>query len=132
MSSRSSRSTLRPTTARASPAVGLDRAPQEPQTAPVWVIVSLPVYFATALNSARAWSIWSYAYRNVFEDLLLEGANQGRMSVANARITAFSIIEIAEGVPRWFRPTGEVSINQLASLYGEFALRLAGVRGGET
>jgi AcrR family transcriptional regulator len=71
-------------------------------------------------------------YSNVFEDLLLEGANQGRMSVANAKITAFSIIEMAEGVPRWFRPTGEVSVNQLAYLYGEFALRVAGVGGGET
>jgi hypothetical protein len=42
-------------------------------------------------------------YRNVFEDLL-EGANQGRMSVAHAKITAFSIIEMAEGVPRGFSP----------------------------
>jgi AcrR family transcriptional regulator len=66
-------------------------------------------------------------YRKVFEDLLIEGANQGRMSVSNAKITAFSIIEMAEGVPRWFRPRGEVSINQLAYLYGEFALRIAGV-----
>lgn len=66
-------------------------------------------------------------YRKVFEDLLIEGANQGRMSVSNAKITAFSIIEMAEGLPRWFRPGGEVSINQMAYLYGEFALRIAGV-----
>jgi AcrR family transcriptional regulator len=66
-------------------------------------------------------------YRKVFEDLLTEGASQGRMSVSNAKITAFSIIEMAEGVPRWFRPGGEVSINQLAYLHGEFALRVAGV-----
>jgi TetR/AcrR family transcriptional regulator, cholesterol catabolism regulator len=66
-------------------------------------------------------------YRKVFEDLLIEGANQGRMSVPNAKITAFAIIEMAEGVPRWFRPRGEVSINQLAYLYGEYALRIAGV-----
>jgi AcrR family transcriptional regulator len=71
-------------------------------------------------------------YRKGFEDLLIEGANQGHMSVSNAKITAFSIIEMAEGVPRWFRPGGEVSINQLAYLYGEFALRVAGVRNGAT
>jgi AcrR family transcriptional regulator len=71
-------------------------------------------------------------YRKVFEDLLIEGANQGSMSVSNTKITAFSIIEMAEGVPRWFRPGGEVSINQLAYLYGEFALRVAGVRSGTT
>ena len=66
-------------------------------------------------------------YRNVFEDLLIEGVNQNRMSVSDPKITAFSIIEMAEGVPRWFRPSGEVSTNQLAYLYGEFALRVAGV-----
>jgi AcrR family transcriptional regulator len=67
-------------------------------------------------------------YRKVFEDLLIEGATQDRMSVSNAKITAFAIIEMAEGVPRWFRPGGDVSINQLAYLYGEYALRVAGVR----
>jgi AcrR family transcriptional regulator len=66
-------------------------------------------------------------YRKVVEDLLTEGVDHGRMSVCNAKITASSIIEMAEGVPRWFRPAGEVSINQLAYLYGEFALRIAGV-----
>jgi hypothetical protein len=67
-------------------------------------------------------------YRKVFEDLLVEGVKQGRMSISNAKITAFAIIEMAEGVPRWFRPGGDVSINQLAYLYGEYALRIAGVR----
>ena len=71
-------------------------------------------------------------YRKVFEDLLIEGATQNRMSVSNAKITAFSIIEMAEGIPRWFRPRGAVSINQLAYLYGEFALRIAGVQDGAT
>ena len=66
-------------------------------------------------------------YRKVFEDLLIEGAKQGRMSVSSAKITAFAIIEMAEGVPRWFRPGGDASINQLAYLYGEYALRIAGV-----
>ncbi len=66
-------------------------------------------------------------YRNAFEDLIAEGNRQGRMSVSNAKIAAFAIIEMAEGVPRWFRPGREVSINQLAYLYGEYALRIVGV-----
>jgi AcrR family transcriptional regulator len=66
-------------------------------------------------------------YRAAFEDLLDEGVSRGRMAVANPRIAAFAIIEMAEGVPRWFRPGGDMSINQLAYLYGEFALRIAGV-----
>jgi AcrR family transcriptional regulator len=66
-------------------------------------------------------------YRSSFENLLVEGVSQGRMAVANPKIAAFAIIEMAEGVPRWFRPGGDMSINQLAYLYGEFALRIAGV-----
>ena len=66
-------------------------------------------------------------YRAAFEDLIAEGVARGRMAVANPKIAAFSIIEMAEGVPRWFRPGGDMSINQLAYLYGEFALRIAGV-----
>jgi hypothetical protein len=49
------------------------------------------------------------------------------MSVSDAKIAAFAIIEMAEGVPRWFRPGREMSINQLAYLYGEYALRIVGV-----
>ena len=41
--------------------------------------------------------------------------------------TLDAIIEMAEGVPRWFHPGREVSINQLAYLYGEYALRIVGV-----
>jgi hypothetical protein len=32
------------------------------------------------------------------------------MSVSDAKIAAFAIIEMAEGVPRWFRPGRDVSI----------------------
>jgi TetR/AcrR family transcriptional regulator, cholesterol catabolism regulator len=41
-------------------------------------------------------------YRTAFEDLLAEGERQGLMSVSSAKIGAFAIIEMAEGVPRWF------------------------------
>jgi AcrR family transcriptional regulator len=66
-------------------------------------------------------------YRMGFQDLITEGVGRGRMAVADPKIAAFAIIEMAEGVPRWFRPDGDISVNQLAYLYGEFALRVAGV-----
>ena len=66
------------------------------------------------------------AYRQAFEDLLLAGDRQGVLSVENSKIAAFSIIEMAEAVPTWFRPDHEVSENQIAYLYGEYALRIAG------
>lgn len=67
-----------------------------------------------------------HAYRQAFEDLLVAGDRQGVLSVENAKIAAFSIIEMAEGVPTWFRPDYEVTENQMAYLYGEYALRIAG------
>jgi AcrR family transcriptional regulator len=66
-------------------------------------------------------------YRNAFQDLIAEGTRQGRMSVTDAKIAAFAIIGMAEGIPRWFRPGREVSINQLAYLHGEYALRIVGI-----
>jgi AcrR family transcriptional regulator len=70
-----------------------------------------------------------HTYRKAFETLLTEGDRQGLLSVENAKIAAFSIIEMAEAVPTWFRPDHEVSENQIAYLYGEYALRIAGAGG---
>ena len=67
-----------------------------------------------------------HSYRQAFEDLLTKGDRQGRLSVENSKIAAFSIIEMAEAVPTWFRPDREMSANQIAYLYGEYALRIAG------
>jgi AcrR family transcriptional regulator len=67
-----------------------------------------------------------HSYRREFETLLREGDRQGILSVENVKIAAFSIIEMAEAVPTWFRPDHEVSENQIAYLYGEYALRIAG------
>jgi hypothetical protein len=39
---------------------------------------------------------WRSRYRNVFEDLIVEGTRQGTMLVANARIAALALIEVAE------------------------------------
>jgi AcrR family transcriptional regulator len=66
------------------------------------------------------------AYRLAFENLLVEGDRQRVLSVENAKIAAFSIIEMAEAVPTWFRPDHEVSESQIAYLYAEYALRIAG------
>jgi AcrR family transcriptional regulator len=73
-----------------------------------------------------------HSYRQAFVELLTEGDRQGHLSVENAKIAAFSIIEMAEAVPTWFRPDHEVSENQITYLYGEYALRIAGAGGRNT
>lgn len=66
-------------------------------------------------------------YRHRIEELLKRGAAEGRFTVANAKIAAFAIIEMCEAVPGWYRPDGELSETQVSYLYGEYAVRIAGV-----
>jgi AcrR family transcriptional regulator len=68
-----------------------------------------------------------HEYRDGFISMLIRGSAEGRMRVENAKIAAFSIIEMAEAVPTWFKPDREFSANQIAYLYAEYALRIVGV-----
>jgi TetR/AcrR family transcriptional regulator, cholesterol catabolism regulator len=68
-----------------------------------------------------------HEYRDGFMGMLMRGAAEGKMQVENAKIAAFSIIEMAEAVPTWFKPDREFSANQIAYLYAEYALRIVGV-----
>jgi AcrR family transcriptional regulator len=66
-------------------------------------------------------------YRHRIEELLQRGAAEGRFVVSNVKIAAFAIIEMCEAVPGWYRPEGELSETQVSYLYGEYAVRIAGV-----
>jgi hypothetical protein len=43
-------------------------------------------------------------------------------------LASFGILEMCVSVARWFDPAGALSAEQVASEYGEFALRLVGAR----
>lgn len=65
-------------------------------------------------------------YRHRIEHVLTLGEQDGRLAVKNSKLCAFAIIEMCESVPTWYRPDGEVSAEQVAYLYGEYAVRVAG------
>ena len=44
---------------------------------------------------------------------------------ADTAATAFAILGMAEQVVAWFRPDGELGVDQLCSLYGRYALSVA-------
>jgi AcrR family transcriptional regulator len=68
-------------------------------------------------------------FQGRIEELLRRGAASGRFAPKDAKIGAFAIIEMCQGVPVWFRSGGEQSETALAYLYGEYAIRLAGATG---
>jgi len=65
-------------------------------------------------------------YRRRLEDILRRGTAEGRLVAENPKIASFAIIEMCEAVPRWFRASEELSATQIAYLYGEYAIRIAG------
>ncbi|GAA1271024.1 TetR/AcrR family transcriptional regulator [Pseudonocardia aurantiaca] len=66
-------------------------------------------------------------YENGFRDLVTEGVAAGRFSVASARLTSYALLDLGMGISAWYREDGELSENELAWQYTEFALRLVGV-----
>jgi AcrR family transcriptional regulator len=66
-------------------------------------------------------------YRHRIEEMLERGEREGVFVVDSSKVGAFAIIEMCEAVPTWFRPDGELSEERVAYLYGEYAVRIAGI-----
>lgn len=60
------------------------------------------------------------------QGLIERGRDIGALRVDEPKVASFAIIEMCEGVARWFRKSGELSESRIAHLYGDFAVRLAG------
>ncbi|MFC7885156.1 TetR/AcrR family transcriptional regulator [Streptomyces sp. NPDC057376] len=66
------------------------------------------------------------AYEQAFRDLVQAGVDCGRFHVTSVRLASYAILDLGMGVSVWYREAGELSENQVAWQYGEFALRLVG------
>jgi AcrR family transcriptional regulator len=65
-------------------------------------------------------------YELKFRTLIDDGLAAGRFRVASARLASYAILDLGIGVATWFREDGELSENEVAWQYTEFALRLVG------
>jgi AcrR family transcriptional regulator len=65
-------------------------------------------------------------YELRFRALINDGLAAGRFRVASARLASYAILDLGMGVATWFREDGELSENEIAWQYTEFALRLVG------
>lgn len=67
-----------------------------------------------------------HQFQHTLQELIERGQTLGRFNGDEPKIASFAIIEMCEGVARWFRESGVLSESRVAFLYGEFAVRIAG------
>lgn len=65
-------------------------------------------------------------YERNFRRLLETGSDEGFFDIHNIRVTTYAILEMGIEISVWYRPGGELSAEELASLHEELALRMAG------
>jgi hypothetical protein len=63
-----------------------------------------------------------HALRAIIED----GVAAGRFTIGTPALASFAILEMCVSIARWFRGSGPVSAEQVASEYSEFAARIVG------
>jgi len=63
-------------------------------------------------------------YERRLRFLVEEGSANGDFSVPSAKLASFAILEMGMGVAVWFDREGDLSIDEVAYIYTEFALRM--------
>lgn len=67
-------------------------------------------------------------HANAIQGLIDEGVEAQRFAEQDSTLAAFGILEMCVSIARWFRDDGKLSAEAVADKYGEFALRIAGLR----
>lgn len=70
-------------------------------------------------------------YVRGFRVIVERGYSLGRFSVKSPHVASFAILEMLNGLEKWFRETGMHSENEIVCQYGDFALRIVGARDGQ-
>ncbi|MGC5615418.1 TetR/AcrR family transcriptional regulator [Georgenia sp. Z1491] len=68
-------------------------------------------------------------HERAFRQIIVDGVDAGVFDVESAKLASFAIREMCVSVSRWFRVGGgDTTPEELSRQYGEYALRIAGVR----
>jgi AcrR family transcriptional regulator len=65
-------------------------------------------------------------YQGTFEQIIDAGVEQGLFKVVDAKLTAYAILGMCNHVSIWYRPGGPRTIEEIAKIYADDALRLLG------
>jgi AcrR family transcriptional regulator len=67
-------------------------------------------------------------YEVLFRDIVEQGRRAGVFQVEDIKVATFALLAMCTGPSTWFSPRGRLSVNQLAELYIDLALRVLGAR----
>jgi AcrR family transcriptional regulator len=59
-------------------------------------------------------------------DLIERGRGSGEFHVDNPRLAAFALAGLAQWIPRWYRPEGDIQVAEIREYFAAQALRIVG------
>jgi AcrR family transcriptional regulator len=65
-------------------------------------------------------------FQRIIEQVVIAGVDQGIFAVNDVKLTVFALIGMCTHVATWFRIGGRKAAEDVASEYGEFALKIVG------
>ncbi|WP_368680342.1 TetR/AcrR family transcriptional regulator (plasmid) [Rhodococcus opacus] len=72
-------------------------------------------------------------YRRIYQDRIVQhiaaGIQAGEFDTPDPELSTLSMLDMLNGVHKWFQPNGRLSVDEIAECYSEFSLRQLGVRG---
>lgn len=66
------------------------------------------------------------SYESLWADAVADGVASGVFTTAHPGVTRLALLEMCNGVARWYSPRGSMSLDDLASHYADVALRAVG------
>jgi len=79
---------------------------------------SLPPEQQTAINALRR------QYRDAMAATIERGSEEGLFSVPDSKLAATAVLDMVNGIARWFRPRDQRDLELMASRYGAAAVAL--------
>jgi AcrR family transcriptional regulator len=79
---------------------------------------SLPAEQQTAINALRR------QYRDAMASAIERGCEEGLFSVPDAKLAATAVLDMVNGIARWFRPRDRRDLELMAARYGAAAVAL--------
>lgn len=65
-----------------------------------------------------------HAYEQELTDIVQSCLDSGGHGVPDLRVTVFAILQMATAVATWYQPHGPLSVDELATVYAELAVKL--------
>ncbi len=59
-------------------------------------------------------------------ELIETGIASGEFEVDNARLASYALMGIAQWIPRWYRPDGDLEVDEICAYFAAQALRIVG------